>query len=296
MKHFLSKSLFISLNLFLILLLNHQAWADKKPELMLASIYSSQSHQADLKHCWVSEKYDGVRVYWNGERFISRQGNTYPAPHWYIKDLPDYPLDGELWLGRGQFDRLSGIVRTQSPSDDDWQSVRFMVFDLPKHEGRFDQRLQALNSLQTSKGLPAWVEVVKQWKVKSEAVLLQQLDDFVAQGAEGLMLHNGRSFYAAKRNDDLIKLKPTMDSEGIVLSYVEGKGKYQGKMGAMWVKGSILNKQGNMINKTFKIGSGFSDFDRDNPPAIGSEITFKYSGLTSTGLPRFVRYWRLKNR
>ena len=284
----------IALFVFLLSLSNISVWSDESPALMLANVYASQIHKPNLKHYWVSEKYDGVRAYWNGEQFISRQGNSYPAPTWYIKDLPDYPLDGELWLGRGQFDKLSGIVRTQTPNDDHWQSVRFMVFDLPKHEGRFNQRLQALNSLQKSKELPAWVEVVKQWKVKSEAVLLQQLDTFVDQGAEGLILHDGRSFYAAKRNDDLIKLKPSLDSEGIVLSYVEGKGKYQGQMGAMWVKGVVLDEQGSTATKTFKIGSGFSDFDRANPPSIGSEITFKYSGLTSTGLPRFVRYWRLK--
>lgn len=291
MKRFLSASFFISLSLFL----SHQAWADNKPDLMLASVYSSQSHQTDLNHYWVSEKYDGVRAYWNGEQFISRQGHIYPAPHWYIKDLPDYPLDGELWLGRGQFDKLSGIVRTQIPNDEDWKSVRFMVFDLPKYEGRFDQRLQALNLLQSTKTLPTWVEVVKQWKIESEMLLLEQLDAFVTQGAEGLMLHDGNSLYAAIRSDDLIKLKPILDSEGVVLAYVEGKGKYQGKMGAMWVKGTVLDEQGGSSIQTFKIGSGFSDFDRANPPPIGSEITFKYSGLTSTGLPRFVRYWRLKN-
>lgn len=280
---------------FLCYFPNLSAWADQPPALMLANLYSSQIHKSNLMHYWVSEKYDGVRAYWNGEQFISRQGNAYPAPHWYIKDLPAYPLDGELWLGRGQFDQLSGIVRTQTPNDDHWKSVRFMVFDLPADKGKFDQRLQALKSLQASKELPAWVEVVKQWKVKSEAVLLQQLDDFVEQGAEGLMLHDGNSLYAATRSDDLIKLKPTLDSEGVVLSYVEGKGKYQGKMGAMWVKGTVLDEQGESTIQTFKIGSGFSDFDRVNPPPIGSEITFKYSGLTSTDLPRFVRYWRLKS-
>lgn len=286
----------LALFVFLCCFPNLFTWANEPPRLMLANVYTSQTHKPNLMHYWVSEKYDGVRAYWNGEQFISRQGNIYPAPKWYIKDLPDYPLDGELWLGRGQFDRLSGIVRTQIPNDEDWQSVRFMVFDLPKHEGRFNQRLHALNSLQKSKELPTWVEVVKQWKVKSEAVLLQQLDAVFEQGAEGLMLHDGRSFYAAKRNDDLMKLKPSMDSEGIVLSYVEGKGKYQGKMGSIWVKGTVFDGEGSSTLKTFKIGSGFSDDDRANPPAIGSEITYKYSGLTSTGLPRFVRFWRLKKQ
>lgn len=45
----------------------------------------------------------------------------------------------------------------------------------------------------------------------------------------------------------------------------------------------------------FKIGSGFSDTDRMNPPPVGSVITFKYYGLTSTGIPRFASFIRIKN-
>lgn len=282
---------FFYLSLFL-----GNVWADNRPELMLANVYSSQDHKTNLNHYWVSEKYDGVRAYWNGKHLLSRQGFIYQAPDWFIQHLPKYPLDGELWLGRGKFDQLSGIVRTQIPSNEDWGLVRFMVFDIPNHIGRFDQRLQELNTLHDSRTLPPWVEVVKQWKVESEAALLRQLDELVNQGAEGLMLHDGRSMYSATRSDDLIKLKPSMDSEGIVLSYVEGKGKYQGKVGAIWVKASIVDSEGITRMKTFKIGSGFTDKERENPPPIGSEITFKYSGLTSTGLPRFVRYWRMRKR
>jgi DNA ligase-1 len=268
-------------------------WADNKPELMLANVYSSQSHKIELQNYWVSEKFDGVRAFWDGKQFISRQGNAYNAPSWFVANLPLTPLDGELWLDRGQFDRLSGIVRKQVPIDNEWLKIRYMVFDMPKHLGNFDQRLNELSLLED---LPSWVEVVKQWKVKNEVMLLQQLDTFVEQGAEGLMLHDGRSLYSAKRSNDLIKLKPSLDSEAIVLSYVEGKGKYRGKMGALWVEAVISNPDGAQMTKMFKIGSGFSDHDRDNPPEIGSEITFKYSGLTSQGTPRFARYWRLRNK
>lgn len=274
-------------------------WADDKPELMLANVYSSYAHKAELPHYWVSEKYDGVRAYWDGKRFISRQGHSYNAPEWFIENLPDFPLDGELWLGRGQFDRLSGIVRTKIPNDEEWAFVRFMIFDLPADGGDFDQRLNTLKTLKTLsrlKTLPAWIEVAKQWKVKSETDLLQQLDSFVAQGAEGLMLHDGRSLYSAQRSNDLIKLKPSRLSEAIVLSYVEGKGKYLGKMGALWVEARITNPEGVKTTKTFKIGSGFSDQDRENPPAIGSNIMFKYSGLTSKGVPRFAHYWHLRHK
>lgn len=269
------------------------SWSENKPALMLANIYSPQDHGKSLAHYWVSEKYDGVRAYWNGQQFISRQGHIYQAPSWYTQSLPDFPLDGELWLGRGKFDRLSGIVRTKVPRDADWKRVRYMLFDLPALVENFDHRLEVLNQLEN---LPAWVVKVKQWRVSSEGELLKQLDDIVAQGGEGLMLHDGRSLYRAKRNDDLVKLKPSQDAEATVVAHVAGKGKYQNQLGAIWVEASMTTKNGLTVLKRFKIGTGFSDGDRQNPPPLGSIISFKYSGLTSKGIPRFARYWRIREQ
>jgi len=275
-----------------ILLFSPQLFALNKPSLMLANVYSSSKVSGiDLSYYWVSEKYDGVRAYWDGERLISRQGNEYHAPFWFTEHFPKQPLDGELWLARGQFDRLSGIVRKQKPIDEEWRSVRYMVFDMPQAEGVFDQRLKKMRLLTD---VPAWLIIIKQWRVSDETELLSQLDSFVNTKAEGLMLHHGDSLYSAKRSDDLLKLKPSFDSEGFVLSYEEGKGKFIGMMGALWVEALITNEEGLAVRQRFKIGSGFTAAERKEPPAIGSEITFKYSGLTSKGKPRFVRYWRMR--
>src|SRR5213078_1892631 len=59
----------------------------------------SWDNTADLTDWWMSEKLDGVRAYWDGKQFLSRQGNIYHAPDWFIEGLPTVPLDGELWLG-----------------------------------------------------------------------------------------------------------------------------------------------------------------------------------------------------
>ena len=42
----------------------------------------------------------------------------------------------------------------------------------------------------------------------------------------------------------------------------------------------------------FKLGGGFSDAERGQPPAIGSWMTYRFNGLTSSGLPRFARFLR----
>jgi DNA ligase-1 len=69
------------------------------PPLLLAHRWEEQ----DPTGWWLSEKLDGVRAYWDGKQFISRLGNAYLAPDWFIEGLPEFPLDGELFAGRGRF-------------------------------------------------------------------------------------------------------------------------------------------------------------------------------------------------
>jgi len=140
------------------------------PDLLLANIY-----QADVKvqNYWVSEKYDGVRAYWNGVNFVSRQGNIYTAPPWFTDVLPDIALDGELWLGRGKFDKLSGVVRRYSPDDSSWSDIKFMIFDLPGHAGVFDERLQRLEEIVADIHVPH-IKLVEQFKVSNHEVLIKK--------------------------------------------------------------------------------------------------------------------------
>ena len=257
-----------------------QLVAASSPGLQLANVYHDN---IKLDNYWVSEKYDGVRAFWNGEQLLSRQGNPIYAPDWFIKPLPDEPLDGELWIGRGMFDRVSGIIRRQSPEEKDWQPVRYMVFDLPASPLIFDDRLLQLKAIVSKVNSPH-VRLVKQYKVTSEKLLKQQLDAVVAAGGEGLMLHLGSSTYKAFRSDDLLKVKKHSDAEAVVIEHFAGKGKYRGMMGSMLVQ--------TLDGKRFKIGSGFSNAERLNPPAPGTVITFKYFGLTSKGTPRFASFLR----
>src|SRR5947209_11838064 len=110
------------------------------PALLLAQ---SWDNAADLAGWWMSEKLDGVRAYWDGKQFLSRQGNLFHAPDWFIEGLPDSPLDGELWIGRKKFQRTVSIVRRQDKTDL-WKEVRFLVFDAPAAPGGFEERLAFL--------------------------------------------------------------------------------------------------------------------------------------------------------
>lgn len=254
-----------------------------KPALILAKPYHSDINVADY---WISEKLDGVRAYWDGEALISRQGNRYHAPSWFIAEFPNTPLDGELWMGRGRFDELSGAVRKQTPLKAQWREIRFMAFDLPAAEGSFDARLLQLKQLIEQNNSP-YLELVEQQKLSTEKALLAHLDGVIAQGGEGLMLHLASAPYRAKRSDDLLKLKRYQDAEATVIGHLPGKGKYKGMLGAL-----LLETESGL---RFKIGSGFSEEQRKAPPPIGSTITYKYFGLSSKGTPRFASFLRIRN-
>lgn len=253
------------------------------PPLMLANVYEDAA--VDVRQYWVSEKYDGLRAYWNGRELLTRTGQVIAAPEWFLAGWPKQPLDGELWIGRGQFETLMSIVRDAVPSAE-WREVSFMVFDLPAHGGTFTERLAALETL-LGASKTSTIRAVKQWKVADESSLLAQLDQLAAEGAEGLMLHRADSRYHAQRSDDLLKLKQRHDAEARVVGYVPGKGKYEGMMGALEVE----DAQG----RRFRIGTGFEDRDRANPPAIGTWVTYRYSGVTANGIPRFASFLRVRD-
>lgn len=257
--------------------------AAEPPGLLLAKVYAGQSELGDY---WVSEKLDGVRAYWNGQRLLSRQGNVLHAPAWFIAGFPATPLDGELWIGRGSFEEVSGIVRQLTPDDDQWRKVRYMIFDLPIGDLAFDQRLAHLEDLLATLAIPH-LQPVRQFKVADQASLMKELDRVVRQGGEGLMLHRGAALYRAERSDDLLKLKTYDDAEATVIRYLPGKGKYKDMMGALLVE--------TMPGVRFKIGTGFTDAQRADPPQIGTVITFKHFGVTKKGIPRFASFLRVRS-
>ena len=128
------------------------------------------------------------------------------------------------------------------------------------------------------------MQAVGQNKVASAAELQQILAQVVQAGGEGLMLHRADALYESGRSDTLLKLKPWLDAEAVVIAHLPGKGKYQGQLGALLVRAPD--------GREFRLGTGFSDAQRREPPPLGSTVTYRYRELTGKGLPRFASFLR----
>jgi DNA ligase 1 len=256
-----------------------RAGADKGegPPLLLAERWDNI---ADLSGWWMSEKLDGVRAYWDGKQFLSRLGNLFHAPDWFVAGLPDVPLDGELWIDRKKFQRTVGIVRRQDKTDL-WREVRYLVFDAPAVGGHFEARLQFFTEhIQRHK--PPFAQPHAHEVCKGLDHLRAELARVEGLGGEGLMLRQPKSKYEVGRSMTLLKVKSFLDAEARVLEHQPGTGRHKGRLGALFVE---------MANGVrFAVGTGFSDAEREDPPPVGGVINFRYQELSDGGVPRFPSY------
>lgn len=267
--------------LFAFLLIARLGFA-APPEILLANVY----HEGiDPAAYLVSEKLDGVRAIWDGKNLHFRSGHPVNAPHWFTAALPTEALDGELWIARGQFEKLSATVRRSEPVDEEWRQVRYMIFELPGAAGRFSERVAQIRKIVAQVNQP-WLQAVVQHAAVDRAKLEKMLMETLKQGGEGLMLHRADALYESGRSDTLLKLKPWLDAEGEVIAHLPGKGKYAGLLGALQLRlsdGQIL-----------RLGTGFTEAQRRNPPPVGARVTYRYRELTRKGLPRFASFVRVR--
>ncbi|MDB2374476.1 DNA ligase [Psychrosphaera haliotis] len=297
---------FITLLICLIIVFAPVVLASKStPQVMLASTKMLASLPNNTSGFYISEKYDGVRAYWTGSHFLTRQGNTINAPSWFTKDFPSEALDGELWISRNNFDSVSAAIRRHKPNHNEWRMIKFMVFDIPIHNLAFYQRKERLLELfnrnkplpnvertleddttSPTPAFPTWLQLVSHLVFDTKVELEGYFNSVIKDAGEGIMVNVGNATYEAGRSKNIFKVKPLYDAEAVVTAYQPGKGKYKGLLGALWVR----NNKGQI----FKIGSGFTDEERRSPPKVGAVITYEYSGFSKTGLPRFARFSKIR--
>ena len=250
-------------------------------ELMLPQVYAGQVRVSG----WLmSEKLDGVRGAWDGRQLLSKNGRVLNPPAEFIRDLPPFPLEGELWGGRGNFEQTVSIVNTQHPHDG-WLQLRFAIFDVPQAPGGFTRRLAQAGDWFAAHP-SAYAFIIPQVPVRDQAHLEEELQRIEALGGEGLIVRKPDALYAAGRNPEILKVKNYQDAEATVVEHLPGKGRNAGRLGSLLVE----LEDGTQ----FRIGSGFSDAERESPPPAGAVVTFKFYGKYQSGIPKFPSYIRIR--
>jgi len=248
---------------------------------MLPKVYSEQ---VDIDGWLMSEKLDGVRGYWDGQQLFSKNGHLLHPPAEFVRDLPDFPLEGELWGGRGTFEQTAGIVKHKLPHDG-WLSLKFAIFDVPEASGGFTQRIKTVQNW-FDVHPSSYAFVIPQIPVTDKDYLQQELQRIENLGGEGLIVRKPDALYTAGRSMEILKVKSYQDAEATVVAQLPGKGRNEGRLGALLV---VLDD-----GTQFKIGSGFSDAERESPPPIGSLVTFKFYGEYQSGIPKFPVFIRVR--
>ncbi len=252
-----------------------------KPDLFLLNTYDESKEVVG----WVmSEKLDGIRGFWNGQELLTRGGKKLNPPAWFTQNYPPFAIDGELWTKRGDFENISSIVRTKR-TNLRWRQITHQIFEVPNQSGGLLQRLAVLADYLQATPI-AHLHIIKQTPIINK----QQLQDFLAEvtghKGEGVVVRDPNTAYKTGRLTSALKVKKYLDTECIVLKILPGKAKYKQMMGSVLCQTDT--------GKRVKIGSGFKDKDRANPPMVGSKITFKYYGLTNKGNYKYPVYLRVR--
>jgi DNA ligase-1 len=238
----------------------------------------------DVRGWLMSEKLDGVRAYWDGQKLISRGGKIFSAPAWFIKDFPPFALDGELWSKRRDFENIVSIVRRKKPHSG-WKQISYQIFDAPNQAGGLPGRLKMLDRYLSDQP-SSYIRIIPQLPCHGKKHLQQYLQRLVSLGAEGLVVRNPEVPYQTGRSSDALKVKNYSDAECKITAYKPGKGKLKGLTGALLCRMDT--------GQEISIGSGLNQNLRTTPPDLGQVITFKYYGLTKNGKPRHPVFLRLR--
>ncbi len=261
--------------------------------LLLNKISEQEIQKKNFNGYLMSEKLDGIRGIWEAGKFKTRQDNPIHTPSYFTYNFPSFKLDGELWIARAKFDEVSALIRSGSLDSSLWKSVTYNVFDVPNACEEFkltpctlSNRLKVLERYLQQNPNP-YIKIIKQIPIKDQEYLKEFYKDIIFNKGEGVVIRKDFAPYEKGRSKNALKLKPYEDAECKVIAYTEGKGKFQGKIGA------LLCQMPN--DRVIKIGSGLKDKDRENPPKIGSIVTYKFNGLTKNYLPRFPVFLHIRD-
>lgn len=249
-------------------------------DLLLLAPCDPEAIAKDPQSYLWSEKLDGIRAYWNGKNLYTRGGKILNPPSFFIQNFPPFSIDGELWSKRGDFQSIASIVKSKAKAQQ-WRELKFYIFEVPHQSGGILDRLQVLRDYLSQYPAP-FISIIPQNPLQASlSSILEKVSDL---GGEGIVVRDKHIAYYTGRSKHAMKCKPYQDRECKITQYILGKGKFENKVGSF-----VCQDEDNLI----KIGSGMDDSFRENPPPIGTIITYKFFGLTQKGKPRFPTFLRI---
>ena len=222
----------------------------------------------------------GIPLYWNGRVFEDAEGKRYSPPAAVGERLPNMSLVGVLVGGEGDGEEVVRRIlrRSEAEAANLWQRLSFVVTDLPDVGGDFEERWRRMQDLPAE----SFLKTPLRKDFADNESLQKALDEMHTTGGDGFILRPVESSYGD--GGALLALPYEVD-DAVVLRHNAGKGEFAGMMGSMDVE--------SVGGGTFKIATGFSNQERQQPPPVGARITYKYRSFTETGKPRNPVYLRL---
>jgi DNA ligase-1 len=266
----------------------------------------------------------------------SRYGKVIQAPDYFLDQLPGgIPLDGEMHMGPGSFQSTRAVISQLVP-DGRWSNVKYSVVDIINYAQWLKDGLVAFNDKTTKyfsgilNWLPNWIKYDTrlfrnkvgtmgpfEWPQYPLPLFFTKndvdniMDDVLRDGWEGVVLKDGNSIWLPERSHYMLKYKPFLDAEGVIIGFTSGRETDKGSKLLGMIGAIIVSWNG----KVFKV-SGLRDDERqfetskmqefavscpgeDMPNEfngsyfrLGEIVTFKYRELTDEGIPKEARYWR----
>jgi DNA ligase-1 len=188
--------------------------------------------------------------------------NLFRLLSWFLDQLPNWPLDGELWCGRGRFQETMSTCKKLEPIDSEWEKVQYCVFDIPTLYQFLKPGLINLPNFRKEITQDMWEWIKSRFRETNKGGLRpnvfrfgEVVDYFVTQfpqlsnvqpiiqwyntfgiegienhldlvdvlGGEGIVIRNPYSYWIPERSGLMLKMKKFQEAEAIVVGYIGGK-------------------------------------------------------------------------
>jgi DNA ligase-1 len=267
----------------------------------------------DIKYpCYIQPKVDGLRCLAINGQAYSRKMKLIPNKHvqQVFSELNLNGFDGELMVDGGFNSVQSAIM-----SEDGTPDFYLVSYDMWDVEGGYSTRnTQLINAVERCGS--SYVKLCPTEVVTTPQEAENALQRFIGEGFEGGIIRSIDGKYKQGRSTlkegYLLKLKRFFDDEALVTGFEEkltntntkevderGYAKRSSKKDGLVPAGTLGSLVVEWKGETFKIGSGFTDEQRqeiwDNKDKyLGKWITFQYQEVSDYNIPRFptAKGWR----